>query len=102
MAVSVSATVLGHLTSLVRSTPVSTAGATSIEVLTVNHGLGVSPDVIMSQLRTINAVVSTGIPSLVLRSWNASIAIFEQPVVNAGAVNAQYDILCQKVHSIAE
>lgn len=100
MAATINATVLGKRKSVVRATPASTAGPTSIEVLTVNHGLGASPDQIVTQLRTIGAVVSTGVPGLVLQSWDATRAIFTQPVVNAGAVNAQYDIVLEATHSI--
>lgn len=102
MAVTVSATALGKNKSVVRAQGVSTAGATSIEVLTVNHGLGASPDTITTLLRTINAVVSTGTPALVCVSWSATAAVFHLPVVNAGAVNAQFDIVLQRTHSIVK
>lgn len=99
MPATVSATVLGKHKSVVRATPVSTAGASSIDVLTVNHGLGASPDQIVTLLRTIRAIASTGLPGLVCRSWDATAVIFALPVSDAGAVAADFDVVCEVTHS---
>ena len=102
MVVSATATKLGKRVSAARGVGVSTAGPTSTDVLTVNHGLGASPDRFTVTPRSIVAVVSTGTPALYLRSWNASVAVFDVPAINAGAVAAQFDIICEKIHSLVK
>lgn len=100
MPATVNATLLGKNKSVVRATTASTAGATSVDVLTVNHGIGASPDQIVTACRTIRAVVSTGTPALILDSWDATVATFRLPAVNAGAAAADFDIVFERTHSI--
>lgn len=100
----VSATQLGTLKSIARNAGVSNANATtSLDVLTVAHGLGASPDIITAVLRTVVVSASAGYPNLALRSWDASQAIFDFPAGN-GATDfaAKFDIICEVTHSLVK
>lgn len=102
MPATITAVRLGKRSSVVRATSACSAGATSIDVLTVNHGLGVCPDILVPVLRSIRSVVSTGTPALTLRTWDATSAIFALPVADAGLTQADYDIIFQAIHSISK
>lgn len=101
MPATVNMTVLGRNKAVARATSMSTAGASSIDVLTLNHGLGVTPDIVYCATpRTIRAVASTGTPQPVLRSYNATQAIFELPVVNGAACAGDWDFVVERTHTI--
>lgn len=97
MAATVSASVLGKHKSVVRAAPLSAVNDT----LTVNHGLGASPDQIVATLRTIRSVVSTGVPGLICLSWDATAAVFSLPAVNAAGAVSDWDVVCEVTHSVA-
>lgn len=99
----VSSVLLGTFQSIARAASVCNANSTtSLDVLTVAHQLGVCPDKMYPILRSVVVNASGGAPNLALRSWNASQAIFDAPAGNgAGALNAQFDIVAELVHSIA-
>lgn len=103
MAVSASSTLLGTLQSIARAVAMSTAGATSIDVLTVNHGLGASPDKVIPVIRSVTAVASAGQGiQAVAVSWNASTATIHLPAAHNGAVEANIDVICEIVHSLVK
>ena len=90
----------GQNTTAVRATTASTAAAnTSGDVLTINHGLGACPDILQAVLRCIRATVSNGSPAMVLNSWDATKAIFQQPANAAGATAADWDFVFQAIHT---
>ncbi len=103
MPATVSSTLLGTFQSIIRATNVCNAnGTTSLDVLTVAHQLGVCPDKMYGILRSVVTATSGDAPLLALRSWNASQGIFDVvPSNGAGAMQAQYDIVAELVHSIA-
>lgn len=77
----------------------STAGATSIDVLTVSHGLGRSPTHVLIVPRTVNVVPSGGVPVAVVDSWNASQVTIRLPAQDGGASAVQIDVVCVAEHS---
>lgn len=95
-------TKIGTLKSAVRATSACSAGATSIDILTFNHGLGKTPHEILIVLRCIRAVVSTGTPNLVVDSYNATAVVARLPVVDAGLTQADFDVVCTFAHTIVQ
>lgn len=97
----VSGTLLGTFKSIARAATVCNAnGTTSLDVLTVAHQLAVCPDTIMAVLRSVVTATSGGAPKMALRAWNASQAIFDVvPANGAGALQAQFDIISELIHS---
>jgi len=74
------ATKIGTFKSIVRSAGVSNAnGTTSLDVLTIAHNLGASPDIMRAVLRSVVTATSFGCPNLALKAWDASQAIFQFP-----------------------
>ena len=109
MAVTVSATLLRRFRSIAAAV-VTTNGFGSLEVVTVNHRLGVCPDLILPVLRTATAIPGvaisieslTGFPALAVRSWNMSQVLLDGPIRGAGGVVgspvlAIFDIICERV-----
>ena len=100
------ATKLGTFKSIVRSAGVSNAGATSLDVLTVAHNLGACPNIIEAVLRSVIVTYSGGNPGLALRSWDASQAIFDFPLIDGdggdGTSAAQFDVICEISHSLTQ
>jgi len=93
----VTATVLGSHKSVAQAAGVSNANTTtSLDVLTVAHGLGASPYLVYAVLRSVVTNTSGGPPNLAVRSWNASQVILDFPPGNgAGALAAQFDVICE-------
>ena len=100
------ATKIGTFKSIVRGAGVSNAGSTSLDVLTIAHNLGACPNIIEAVLRSTVVDYSGGPPNLALRSWNASQAIFDFPLAigdaGDGTSAAQFDIICEIAHSLAQ
>lgn len=97
----ISAPLLGTFKSIARAAVVCNAnGTTSLDVLTVVHGLGACPDIIEAVLRSVITATSGGAPKMALRSWDASQAIFDcQPANGAGAMQARFDIINELTYS---
>jgi len=97
----VSSTLLGTFQSIARAASVCNAnGTTSLDVLTVAHQLGVCPDIMKAVLRSVVTATSGDWPKMALKSWDASQAIFNVvPSNGAGAMQAQFDIITQLIHS---
>lgn len=104
MAISVDATVLGTLKSVASAAGVSVEGGLTVDVLTVNHGLGAVPDYVTSQLRSSSSSgPSGGAPALAITSFNASVVncIFTPTSGQAAAaMSAQFDVISEITHSI--
>ena len=98
----VSGTLLGTFQSIARAVMACSAGPTSLDQITVAHQLGVCPDIMQAILRS-SVVNTSGLAApLSLQSWNASQAVFLMAAPNgAGASQAQYDLVCQLIHSIS-
>jgi hypothetical protein len=95
----VTATRLGKNKSVARAAPMSTAGPTSIDVMTVNHLLGVTPDDISVVPRTVRVALSGGTPQPVLVSYSATQAIFHLPSLDGGASGGDFDVVIERTHS---
>lgn len=101
MPATVTATAMGKNSSAVRATLACTAGATSLDVLTVNHGLGQCPQKISTHLRSIVVSASAAGVGLCLQSWDMTRALFILPLgVGGGAVSASFDIVFERAHSL--
>lgn len=100
MPVSAGATKFGPRASIVRAATLSTAATASVDVLTVYHKLNQTPDKITPVLRSVIAVVSSGLPGLALVSYDQTTAVFHLPAADAGAVRATFDVVCEKIHSL--
>lgn len=99
MAVSIAATKSGTHRSRA-SAGLSTAGAASIDVLSVYHGLGKSPDDVRATLRSVISAPSSP-PQLAVASWNASVATIHL-VSQYGAQEANVDVVCEITHSLVK
>lgn len=97
MPISVNAQPLGRFQSRVTAQTVSTSPA-SLEVVTVNHGLGRTPDKCRPILRCIRASISS-YPDMVYLQANASVALFLASS-GLGQVNADWDFDCEVVHTM--
>lgn len=100
----VTATLLSTYRSVARAAGVSNANATtSVDVLTVAHRLGASPDFVYTVLRSVVVSPSAGYPNLAVRSYDASQVILDFPNGN-GATDfaAQFDVICEVTHSIVK
>ncbi len=101
---SLTATSLGHLKSRVAAAALSNANATtSLDTLTVNHGLNASPTYVYLTPRSVSlAGLSFGPPMAYVRSWNASIILvgLHPSSVAAVAENMLVDVVAEVVHSI--
>lgn len=101
MPATVVATKIGTNTSAVRGTIACTAGATSLDILTVNHALGACPHLIVTTLRTVVVAASLTGAGLTLLSWDATKATFLQNIApGGGATSALHDIVFQKTHTM--
>lgn len=95
MAVTVTATLIGTYTSKVTNAAMSSA-AGSVDILTVPHLLGTSPDFVYPFLRTvINSGQSTFVSTPVVLSANGSQALVALPSAGAGSQNVLIDVLCE-------
>ena len=100
MTATVSATLLGTYTSIIRNTLVCNLAAASQDTITVAHQLGVCPDIMYAILRSDITMISGNPVAALLRSWNASQVIFD--FQDTGTTSgALFDIVSQLVHSIA-
>lgn len=98
MAVTVTATLLGTYTSKVTAVGMSSATG-SVDILTVPHQLGTTPDDVRYVVRSVVNTASVGTPGLNVLSYNGSQAVLQlnpSPV----ATNVIVDVICQYVHSI--
>lgn len=100
MAVTASAVLFGTFKSRVQNLTVSTAGATSLEAITVVHRLPTVPDYVLPVVRSVIATPSSGPVGLVVDSYNGSQAIVLLNPADGGAVRANIDIVCGFFHSI--
>lgn len=102
MTATISATLLGTYKSIARAVLVcNEVGTTSVDTITVAHQLGVCPDIMVAQLRSVIVNTSGAAPSMAIRSWNASQVIFDSPSSNgAGAMGARFDLICEYTHTI--
>lgn len=104
MAQTVSATVNGRLTSRVAAALMCQPALASLDVLTVVHGLGISPTQVYATIRSqIVSDLSFGTPALSVRSWNASQAIIDllSPSQATGAkASVLIDVWCEVTATI--
>lgn len=99
MAVTITATPLGAYSSKVTAAAMSSA-AGSVDILTIPHGLGTTPDFVYPVLRSVSAIASGGAPVFEVTSYNGSqavIAMRADPV----ATNAVLDVLIEYRQSIS-
>ncbi len=97
MPLSFTAVLLGRNQSRVTAQTVSTAPA-SLETVTINHGLGKTPDKVRAILRCIRAAIS-GQPVAVYLSANASVAQLAIRSENSDAIS-DWDFDCEVVHTV--
>lgn len=102
MPASVTSTVLGRNISRAAAAPLSTAGATSIDILTVNHGLTRSPHYVELVPRSVVAQISGGVPAAVVLSWNASVVTVALPSPMGASGAVQVDVIAVFAHSIVQ
>ncbi len=100
MAVTATAVVFGTWKSRVQNLTVSTAGATSLDAVTIVHLLPTTPDYVLPVVRSVIATPSSGPVGLVVDSYNASQAIILVNPDAGGAVRANIDVVCGFFHSI--
>lgn len=102
MAVTVTATLLGTYTSKVTAAAMSSATG-SVDILTIPHLLGTTPDYVAPIIRSVVTAPSGGVPNVVVLSYNGSQAVLHLPAggVGGAACNIVLDVVCQYVHSIA-
>jgi len=98
MAVTYSATVLQYYRSKVANSLLSVASAAT-EVLTLVHRLGVCPDEIRFQLRSIATMPSCFVVPPTIASHNASQSTFNLALQYGGA-SAYWDIIAESTHSL--
>jgi len=103
MTSTITATKIGTFKSIARAALVSNASGASLDVLTIAHNLGASPDILRAVLRSVITATSFGCPNLALRAWDASQAIFDFPAgPGAGAYGARFDVICEIAHSLTK
>ncbi len=93
------AALLGTFISKVTAQALSSA-AGSVDVLTIAHQLGTSPDFVTPVLRSVVNSVSGGAPAFAVLSYNGSQAVIHMPPALSQATNAILDVLCEYKHSI--
>lgn len=76
----------------------STAGATSLEVLTVNHRLGRSPTHVFAVLRCVQSAISSSAGNIQIPGWNGSTATLVLGT-ELGLVNVRVDVISIFQHS---
>ena len=101
MTVTVDAAVLGTFKSIARATQLSAAAANS-ETLILNHGLGVSPEIVTVQARNVvaPAVLSLGLPICTVDSWDATAVTITMEADQNVDTAVQYDVVCEVEHSL--
>ncbi len=102
MPATVTATLLGTYKSIARATGASNANTTtSLDVITVVHLLGASPDTVNVVLRSVSVSPSSSVVMLAPRTWNASQVVLDLPAApGATAWSGLFDVICAVEHSI--
>jgi hypothetical protein len=103
MPVTVTATKIGTLKSVVRAQAVSagTAGAT-LDTLTINHGLGKTPHTITPTVRTLITTASGNGPVIIVQSFDATKVVLQIQGGGVGSTNILMDCVVSFEHSIVQ
>lgn len=99
MAVTVTATLLGTYRSKVTAVGMSSATG-SVDILTIPHLLGTTPDEVRPVIRSVVNAASGGVPQVAVVSYNGSQAVLHLPPAPV-ATNVILDVVCEYTHSIA-
>lgn len=102
MPVTVTATKIGSLKSVVRAQAVS-AGlpAATLDTLTINHGLGKTPHTIVPTVRSLVTSASGEGPVICVQSYDATKVVLQISGVAANT-NATIDVVVSFEHSIVQ
>ncbi len=98
MSLTVTAVLLGTYRSKVTAQALSAATG-SVDVLTVAHLLGTSPDEVRPIIRSVTTTASSGTPMVQVISYNGSQAVLALPPATGGSTNIQLDVICEFTHS---
>lgn len=103
MPVTVTATKIGSLKSVVRAQAVSagTAGAT-LDQVTINHGLGKTPHTVIPTVRTLITTASGDGPTIIVQSFDATKVVLQVSGPGVGSTNALIDCVVSFEHSIVQ
>jgi len=100
MPATVTATLLGTFSSVTRNAHSSTAGVTSLDVVTIAHALSACPNRIIPVLRSSITGASTAGAFIAVQSWNASQAILVQQIgPGGGAMEQLFDVYTEVIFS---
>lgn len=93
--------ILGRSSNVVKATAqvLSTAGVSSVDTLTINHGLGITPDTITIQPRSVISTASGGTPQLQIQSYDATRVVAALPALDGAAVRASFDVTIAATHT---
>jgi len=98
MTTSFDMTALGVNKKVARGVPLSNAGATSLDVLTLNHNIGATPDSIQAVPVTIRSTVSgTGVNAVVLSRGATTATVLMRSMA---AANVDWDFVVERTHSL--
>lgn len=103
MPVTVTATKIGTLKSVVRAQAASagTAG-TTIDTITINHGLGKTPHTVTPTVRTLITTASGDGPCIVVSSFDATKVVLLVTGPGVGSTNVLLDCVVSFEHSIVQ
>lgn len=101
-ALTVTMTKLGVNIAVTRAVPLSSATG-SVDFVTINHGLGKTPHMVNTTLRSVVAVgTSGGAPGLVVDSYDQTKIIVRLPLDSAASTSVQFDCYAIFAHSIVQ
>lgn len=101
MTTSFTATNLGVNKAIARSVPMSTAGLTSLDVLTLNHGLGATPDTCLATPVSVVGTPSGGALALILQARGATTVTWALMAgTGVGNTVGNFDIIVERTHSM--
>src|SRR5574342_167685 len=108
MAVTYTASVFGDaefndaLKTRAQNVTVSTAGPTSLEVITIVHGCRSTPHYVQATVRSTILTPSGGGAFIEVGAYNASIATLYLLAADGGATQANIDVICGIYHRSEE
>lgn len=98
-ALTVTMTKLGANQAIARAVPLSST-PTSIDFVTLNHGLGRTPQKVAAHLRSLVSGASAGAPIIMIDTYDQTKIIIRLSADNGASPVVTFDVHADLVHSI--